>query len=135
MWPFGAKRLEEVIFKGKKVKVHGVFFQIRKVNPLDYLTGAKVLKQDFSLYELKKAENLATISKAQIDQMKKHYTDVFMAGVIYPTIKRENDNQPGIWVDHLFNDWTLATELYQEIMFYTYGKKKLTKAYASQEKR
>ena len=135
MWPFRSKSLEELLFKGKRVKVHGVFFQIRKVNPLDYLTGAKALRQDFNTYEAKRPDLLKEATKAHIDQMKQHYADVFLSAVLYPKLKRDDDDLPGIWVENLFTDWNLASDLYQEIMFHTYGKKKMKQEYGSLGKR
>jgi hypothetical protein len=68
----------------------------------------------------------ASPSQTSLDKLKSHYRDVFLAAVVEPKLKRTDDKgDSGIFVDNLFTDWDLAHELYEQIISYTYGKKKL----------
>lgn len=120
MWPFKKKTLEDRLNETKKIKVCGIFFEIRKISAIDFLNGSHVLQRLFDTYQIKQADE--AITNNTINQMKKHYSDVFLSAVVSPKIARNKD-EDGIFVENLFTDWDLASELFQEIMVYTYGKK------------
>jgi len=119
---FKSKKLTDVLYKTKRVKINGVLFDIRKINPLDYLSGAQVMQEFFSLYRSKptnqQVENLS-------QKVKSHYTDVFMAGVVKPNLSRKADDGEFIYVGDIMVDMDMATKLYTEIYALTYGKKKM----------
>lgn len=121
-WLFG-RSLEDALLKTYKVKVHGVIFRVRKINPLDHLTGAQVIQKHFDTYKTK-AEKENPITPGYVAKLKEHYKDVFLAAVVEPKLKRKEEGE-GILVDNLFTDWDLAQELYLQIMQVTHGKKKL----------
>ena len=122
------RRLGEV--ETRKIKVHGFPFVIKKLDVLSYLDGSKTMLQEFSTYaQVKEAEQSIEKGEATLKKMKAHFTDVFMSAVVEPKLvrkKEESGNNPGdpLFVDHIFTEWDLATELYQEILEFTYGKKK-----------
>lgn len=122
MWPF-SKSLEHVLNKTKTVRVHGVKFEIKKIDPSSYLDGSKVMLQLYDVYKLGK-EAPADVTQQALNKVKDHYKDIFLASVIAPKLRR-NDKTDGLLVDNLFTEWDLAHQLYGEIMAYTYGKKKL----------
>jgi hypothetical protein len=126
------RKLSYVLTQTHKVKIHGVKFELRKLNPLDYMNGSKALTQTFDTYKTvdpdKVSEPLVNISK-----IKSHYVDVFMGSVVSPKITRDKDSKDGIWVENLLIDWDLATDLYSKILELSYGKKKL-KSLISQKK-
>lgn len=124
MWPFDRK-LEDVLLKPKKVRVFGVKFIIKKLDITDFLDGSKVMLQSYDIYKLSKSTSGTQEESAKnISKLKDHYRDVFLASVIEPKLSRANDNT-GMYVDNLFTEWPLAHELYNEIISYTYGKKKI----------
>jgi len=112
--------LNDALSEGKKVKIQGVIFVIRKLSALDHLTGAKVLTQHYDTYKVDKK----TPSDPNVKAIKEHFRDVFMACVISPKLSRK-DEAGATSVDELFNNWDMANELYGEIIVYTYGKKKI----------
>jgi hypothetical protein len=129
-WIFG-KKLEDVLGQTKKVKVQGVRFVIRKLSPLHYLDGSKVLQASYEIYKTSGNSKLDEVSAKKI---KEHYAQTLVAGVVSPklTLKEGDEGQS---VEALLDGaWELAEELYLAIMEYTYGKKKLRQS-LSQEKR
>ena len=121
------RKLEDALTATKIIRVHGVRFKIRKINPLDYLQGSKAIQQVFETHQ----KAVATVDSVEItnhkmDSIKDHFSDVFLAAVVEPKLKRKaEDEGDGVPVAHLFTDWALANELYTRIVAYTYGKKNL----------
>jgi len=124
------RKLAAALDTSKLVKVHGVLFTLRKVSPLDYARGAKALQMHFDTFKSKgQREQLETLVNGE-DKVKEHYRHVFMSSVVEPKLrwndkKDTDDTSESIWVDNLFTDWDLAYNLYLEIMYVSYGKKKL----------
>lgn len=117
------KPLAAHLSEGKEVRLSGVLFKIRKLNVLDHLHGAKVLTENYHVWALGNGAE----AKAAESKVKAHYRAVFCQCVIEPKmVYKEQDAGPGeMWVDNMFLDFELAQNLYNEIMFYTYGKKKI----------
>lgn len=113
--------LREFLNEPKKIKIHGIIFGIRKISPLNFMEGAQVVQSIFQSYEQKKDINPANSKK-----IKDHYIDMFMSAVVSPTLVRKQEEavNGAVWVEGLINDWGLATELYEKIVDYSYGKKK-----------
>lgn len=106
-------------FKPKKVNVMGIVFHIVKIDPLHYLDGSQVLMASYATYKVGSKDD----SESTIRKLRKHQTDVIMAGVSIPKLSREESGD-GIFVDKLFTDLELVNSLYAEIINYTYGQKK-----------
>lgn len=123
MWPFN-KNLEDVLDAKKQIRVHGVKFIIKKIDPSNFLDGSKVMLQIYDTYQVDKTSPMVNDS-ATLDKIKTHYKDVFMASIVSPKLVRKDSG--GLLVDNLFTEWDLAHELYSEIMLHTYGKKKILK--------
>jgi len=124
---FKKKTLKTHLRESQELKIKGVLFTIRKVNPIDFLDGSKVLLNEYQLYEVgkKSIEGDTVALNNQMKKMKKHFTDVFMCGVVSPKLTRKLDKEPEkIGVEELFIDWDLANTLYEAIMQFSYGKKK-----------
>lgn len=121
---FYGKSLSEKLNETKKIKVQGVYFEIKKLDVQDYLTGSKVMLSMFETYSV--VPEKPTFNEAHAKKMKEHLADVFLSCVLSPSITRKEE-KGSIFVDHLFNDWSLVNELYEEIIKYTFGKKKLSK--------
>lgn len=118
------KSLSRALNPQKKVKIEGIVFIIRKLNPLDYLAGYKAIQQSFTTYLSNPEKNPLDISPEKI---KSHYVDVFTSAVIEPKLTRKGDQESlkqALNVDALFNNWDICQSLYDAIMVFTYGKKK-----------
>ncbi len=119
--------LRDVVMATKYVRVQGIRFRLKKLDPTAILDGSQVMLQSFGLYEKKKPENLED-QKPNMDKIKSHFRDMFMASVIEPKLfrkKEDADAENGIFVDYLFTEWELANDLYEAIVAFSYGKKKL----------
>ncbi len=114
-----ADHLNETII----IKCHDIRFRIRRISPLDYMNGSKVMMETFAKYKISEG-NAKEINKVSSAEIKAHYTDVFMSGIVNPTLSRTAGEAGTVFVDNLFTDWGLANDLYGEIMLFTYGKKK-----------
>ena len=127
-WLFG-KSLESYIGQTKKIRVAGIRFEIKKVNALNYVDGTNSIRQTFDTYKTSKEQIGAMLSdKKVIDHLK----SVICGCTVHPRIVHKKEEE-GVLVDDLFVNMELVLSLYNEIMFYTYGKKKILKL-ASQKK-
>ncbi len=122
MWPF-SKTLEDVLHRTKTIRVHGVKFKIKKIDPTSYLDGSKIMTKAYDIYKAGKDPEI-DLNSGVLSKIKDHYKDVFLASVVYPKLKRKKEDPDGLLIDNLFTEWALAHELYSEIMQYTHGKKK-----------
>lgn len=128
---FSSKKLSRTLNPEKKIKVHGLHIVIRKVNPIDYLSGMKAMRQVWELYKRKDQDALDIDEKSK-GKILAHYTDFFMAGVISVqglSLSRDPVDYhiypEKLYVQNLFNDWGIAEEIYQAIAEFTWGKKKI----------
>jgi hypothetical protein len=122
MWPFDRK-LESIFNKTISVRVHGVKFKIKKIDMTSFLDGSKVMLQAYDIYKVEKSNS--QVKQQSFEKIKEHYRDVFLASVVEPKLSRKPSQNEEIYVDHLFTEWDLANKLYESIIEYTYGKKKL----------
>jgi len=115
------KDLSEELKKTKRVKLDGFLFTIRKINVMDYLDGSKVLKKTYDTYAIGSDKD---VTESSFKGVKGHITDVICSGVEKPVITRKGEGE-SIGIDELFVDWDLAVALYEQIMSFSYGKKKV----------
>lgn len=126
---FSKKKIEKKLLETKRVLVEGCIFEIKKIDIMDYIDGSKAMVGLYDTYRTGK-ETVDLNDTKTIKKMRDHMADVFMASVIEPKLKRKDDpDMPGIYVRNLFTDWGLAFALYEEILGFTYGKKKLSRGY------
>jgi hypothetical protein len=121
-WFFN-KSLKSYLNETKTIRISKIKFKIKKINTLNYIEGAKVLKQVYDTYKTKGNVN----DMAQMMNDKKvidHFSHVIVAGVLEPKLSYTKDGE-GIFIEDLFCDWGLVSNLYNEIMEFTYGKKKM----------
>lgn len=117
---FSEKKLESVLNATKKIKVAGVQFTIRKINPLHYLEGSKIIQQNYDIYKTGKSDGNTEMTEKR---MKEFFSQFLVAGIVHPKLSLKDDGQ-GIFVEKMFVDWDMCLKLYEEIMLFTYGKKK-----------
>lgn len=115
------KKINEHLYATKKIRIKGINFKIKKLNPLHYVEGAKVLKQSFDLYKTNNNKDLLSDKKVI-----EHLSHVLVYGVDSPKISFKKEDG-GVFVDDMFIDIELVFELYNAIMEFTYGKKKLNR--------
>ena len=118
---FGLLSVEEALHETKKVRCHGARFTIKKINTLDYLNGSKVMLQIFDTYKVGKKQEM---DPSHMKKIKEHYRDIIMSGVVKPELVRKPE-QGRLCVDFILDNWEVATNLYEQIIAFTYGKKKL----------
>lgn len=119
-WLFGRK-LDSVLDQTRTIRIKGVRFKIKKVNVLNHLDGSKVMVQAYDIY---KQNTGGAQSEASEKKIREHLSHVLVAGVVDPKLSLKDDGS-GFYVDRLFSDWTLVNKIYEEIMTFTYGKKKV----------
>lgn len=131
IWKFWqSKSLEDHLRATKKVKINGILFKIKKIDPLAYADGSKALIQIYDTYKVKSADLKGSDAdkekSATLSRLKQHYRDTIISGVIKPKlVRKQKDNPEAICVDELFADWDLVNKLYMAILVHTYGKKKV----------
>jgi len=120
---FDKKSVQDLISETKLIKIEGIIFKIKKLDPFGYMDGSKSLAQHYQIYEQKREKNEDVTSK----KIKEHYRDVFMNAVIEPKlVRKESEAKAGVlFVDNLLLHWDLCNSLYEQINIYTYGKKNL----------
>lgn len=126
-WLF-SKSLKEHLYATKKVRINGITFEIKKLNTINYLDGTNTIKQTFETYKNK--QDLTNV--VQEKKVIEYFSDVICGCVVAPKITHKKEDT-GIWVQDLFVDWDLVVAIYNEVMSFTYGKKKM-KQLTSQSK-
>jgi hypothetical protein len=122
---FKSNDLGNHLNKTKAVKINGVRFVIKRFTPLNYLDGSNILLNSFDAYKIgKDPEADAEMIKQDLKKMRDHFRDTFIAAVVKPALSRKEEPDK-VWVDEVFQDWDMACKLYEEVMLYTYGKKKI----------
>lgn len=106
----------------KNVRVNGIKFVIKKLDPFDYLAGFKTMHSLFDVYQRQSPES--TDLSAAGDKIRKHYSDVLMSSVVHPKLTMKSDGE-GLFVGLLLKNMEICEFLYYEIIEFTYGKKKL----------
>ena len=121
MW-FRSKSLAERLGENKKIKIEGINFTIKRINPIDYLNGSKAMLAIYDKYKVGKA------AEAELEgyekKIKEHLRDVILAGVVSPELSRKAEGEE-IHIDEIFMINDLPELLYDAIIEFTYGKKKL----------
>ena len=115
---FSPRTLDD-LFAPKRIKIMGIIFKIKKIDPINYLDGSQVLLSSYAVYKTGSKDE----QEISMKKIRKHQIDVLMAGVVEPQLTRSEDGE-GIHVDKLFTDQGLVTALYTSIIEYTYGQKK-----------
>lgn len=119
---FFSKSLDSVLNEKKAVKIKGVAFVIKKIDALSFLDGSKVMQQMYEIYKVgNKPEEDIKITEKKI---KEHVSEVIVAGSVSPKFSFK-DAEGCVNVNNLWLDLDIAYKLYEEILAFTYGKKKL----------
>jgi len=117
--------LKEKLNRHKNIKVCGMKFTIRKLNPLQDFPRVQDMPQIFIYYMTKRPIkdeplNVASMQKAY-DDMKK----IVEAGIVDPPlvpVEKDKSKEAGITVDDLFVDEDMATQLYIEILSHSLNR-------------
>lgn len=119
------KTIHELLNEHKKIKVLGSIFHIKKVNPLDFADSRETMQNTFDIRTVdgRKPPLTEDLTKQQRKAIRMHYRDVILSCIVKPKISVKEE-EGSVCVDEILNNWELTTELYLEIMSYSYGKKK-----------
>ena len=124
---FGGRDLKTMVKPEKRVKVQGVLFTIRKIDPISYFKKSQTLLAEFQSWgdHFGKKEH---DSKANYEKLEKknreHLRDVFLECVVRPKLSKDGAGET-VNVNEVLMEQELSNELYQRIIEFTYGKKKL----------
>ena len=127
MWPFPKRpaSLADHLRGGSQIKINGILFTIRKLNPMDYLEGAKVMHEIYATYKSAEDRKIDAKMIKSANKARDYMRDVIMAGVVSPKlVRKQTEDTAAVCVDEIFNDWTMANQLTAAIISLTYGKKK-----------
>ena len=119
------RSLKDALNDEKKVVIKGVRFIIKKIDAMDYINGSKVLFRQYQTYQTKQGNDVEEISAKKL---KEHYRDIIMSGVVRPVLTRDPNEGEKIFVDEIFKDMEMADGLYNTIVEFTVGKKKLNQS-------
>lgn len=119
-WKLLGKSLDKKLNETKVVLVSGVRFKIKKINPLNYLDGSKALVSAYEIYKTGKDVSPIFSDKKVME----HLSHVICAGVVEPKISLKKE-EGSFFIEELFIDHELINGLYEQIMLFTYGKKKV----------
>lgn len=125
---FFNRDLKKVLNETRTLKLNGVRFEIKKLTPVNYMAGANTMVPSFDILKPQTKVQSEEALKGHFKKIQMHFRDVFLASVVKPKLVRKDDGKH-VCVDEIFNDWEMATELYNEIMNFTYGKKKSILSY------
>jgi hypothetical protein len=123
---FSNTDLNSAVNDVKKVKINGVLFHVKKINPLDHLEGSKVMMKVYDTYEGNRDSKAIEMATSKV---RTYYRDIIMAGVVKPALSRKEDSGTGVFVDDIFKDWDMSEKLVEFIITHTYGKKKIMSAH------
>jgi hypothetical protein len=116
--------LKDYLAKTKKVVLHGVIFEIKKISVEDHLAGFNVLMKLREAYSKPdRPKDNPEQSSEDLKKMKKFMRDFICAGVVKPKITMKDPPGEDIHVDDVLNDLDLAQDLCAEIIEYSFGKK------------
>lgn len=109
MWPFKRRDPYEQLKGLKKIKIRGMGFTIKKLNPfLDFTTETMPqIFTDFASVKKPLPENNPAVTKKYQEDM----YSIIKAGVVEPPLTKD-----GISVEDLFRDPSIGIRLYQEIL-------------------
>lgn len=123
---FRRKKLEDIILDTKTIRIKGVKFVLRKINVLDYLEGNRVLQEVFkSSRDLSSGNPASALNDKKV---KEQFAQVLCAGIVSPKLSLTDDPEKGLHVEKLFVDWDMVNRLYEQIILFTYGKKKFKRS-------
>jgi len=118
---FVGRELHDVLFETKKIRIKGIIFIIKRIDPHDFLSGHMVMRQVYDEYKIKSDDK---VLNNNLKKIREHMSHVLVAGTVKPKLSLKD--VPGhINVSEVFKDPSIADKLFEEINLFTYGKKKL----------
>ena len=116
MWHFARAATPEEIRGHKRVKINGMQFVVRKLNPLIDFPEDK-MPQIFSAYVSRRPVADVPVEGAEaIRKARESMYAVIRAGVVWPRIVQEAAKDDGLKASDLFREPSLGAKLYVEIV-------------------
>ena len=82
---FLSKDLTQTLNETRNVRVNGIRFKIKKIDPLNFLDGSNVMLQTFDTYKAGKEQNREISEK----KIRDHVAQVLVAGVAEPKLSHK----------------------------------------------
>lgn len=120
---FKGKSLADVLSETKTVRFNGIRFKIKKLDVMNFLDGSKIMMQYYDTFKMKSAGNQE--HEVSHKKIREHMKEILVAGVVEPKLSMKEGE--GYLVDDLFVNQKITNGLYEEIVKFTYGKKKIPK--------
>ncbi len=116
MWPFRTKSTLEKLRGHKKIKINGLQFVIKRINPLVDFPDDRMPSIFTDKVKADQPENTPPLTnQKRMEELKEDVGMILSAGLVDPSVK--NDQGIGdITIDELFLDPTACIKLYIEIM-------------------
>ena len=122
MWPFSSltpeEKLKERLLDLKKIKVGGMKFTIKKINPLLDFPSDKI-PQIFTDYYARR-QNPKDFSQEDLERLDENIKPILKAGIYKPDIipidKENRWKEKGLTIEDLFIDRELAYTLFGAIL-------------------
>ena len=120
------RRNGKYLYKTKTLKINGVRFVIRKIDLTAHVQGFNVLLNLYDSWNNKRKneKEVPPETKGVAKKQKQLYKDVFLCAVVKPELSKEDKGEK-VWVEEIFFDWDMANKLFEAILKFTVGKKKL----------
>lgn len=119
MWPFSRTNCKDVLQGKKFVRVNGLRFTIRKLNPLIDFESSK-MPQIFTMFQSRRK----TPQDQEVNQERvlKDMMAIVEAGLIKPELVPVAKTNEGVTVEDLFRDMDTGVKLYWEILAHSLNR-------------
>ena len=126
MWPLTKKSVKQELQGIKTLRVNGLPFTIRRVNPLlDF--NSENMPQIFSSFVSKRKGEAPPPTTAELSKIRQQVANVLEAGIVTPELvpvgkNEKRGKEDGITVEDIMRDEDTATRLYIEIITHTLNR-------------
>lgn len=113
MWPFSKKVTKERLRQYKTIKISGMKFVIRKLNPLFDFSLDKMPQIFSSHMSNRKVDETKPVNEATLKRNQEDMKNVIVAGLIDPDLTDK------VSIEDIMGDSGLALKLYTEIIIHS----------------
>ena len=118
---FQQKTAKEILLKLKKIKVNGMLFTIKAINPLLDFSADKIPQIFTDFISIRKSDP-HIISPEYIKKMQQDMHATIYAGVVEPKLSQNGSKDGNITPEDLFRDPSMGVKLYHEIVNHSLNK-------------
>ena len=129
MFGFGKSKEEKIksdILGLKNIKVGGIKFTIKKINPLLDFPADK-MPQIFTDFKSRRKTNDNDVNEKELKAIDERIKPILEAGIYKPTLAKQESgdkkwHEKGLTLEDLFIDRDIAYDLLKEIMFHALNR-------------